>query len=174
LASNSPRQAFEAFATPLQRAMSLVVPGGRGVLVYSPMPLRLDLNLSLSFPNGAPVRLAAAGLHLEFVHDFRIVEQEGGFSVVSTGYWFSLLDDGRRELVAYHHHPMGESWCTYPHVHVATATSSIIGKAHLVTGPLTLQAFIRMLIEDPAFPVVSLRPDWARVLELSGESDALL
>jgi hypothetical protein len=28
-----------------------------------------------------------------------------------------------------------------------------------------------MLIEDPAIPVVSLRPDWARVLDVKGDRD---
>lgn len=83
-----------------------------------------------------------------------------------------MLDQRRRELIAYHHHPESESWCVYPHLHIQPASEVIGSKVHLVTGPISLQAFIRMLIEDPAIPVVSLRPDWARVLAVEGDRGA--
>lgn len=103
---------------------------------------------------------------------FRIAEAEPGnksYQVTTTNYFYTLLDRERRELLAYHHHPEGAGWCTYPHLHVGTASGIIDNKAHLVTGPVTLPAFIRMLIEDPAIPIVSLSPDWDRVLAAKGD-----
>ena len=106
---------------------------------------------------------------------FRILEAESEFDrfrVTTSSYFYTLLDRDSRELLAYHHHPDGAGWCDYPHLHVGTASGVIDNKAHLVTGPVALQAFIRMLIEDPAIPVVSLRSDWSRVLEAKGDGDA--
>lgn len=141
------------------------------------MPLQLNMDHVVTFPNGNPVRLAGTGLYLECFHDFRIVAEDGGragYNAITTGYWYSLLDEGRHELFAYHYHPSGESWCTYPHLHVTTATRTVIGKSHLVTEHVSFAAFIHMLIEDPAIPVVSLRPDWSRILELKGDPDVVI
>ena len=174
LASNAPRDVFEALIAPLQRAVSLIVPYGRGVLRYSPVPLRPNQDHSISIANGEPVRLTGEGLYLDCIHDFRIVEDPaiaGVYRAITTAHSYALLDHRRRELVTYHYHPAGGSWCTYPHLHVGTASGIIDNKAHLATGHITLPAVIRMLIEDPAIPVVSLRPVWAHVLELNGDLD---
>ena len=153
------------------------MPAGRGVLNEFPRPLRLNQDHSLSFPQQQPVRLTGERLYLDLVHGFCIVETYSEFEpfwVTTTRYFYTLLDQNRRELAAYHFHPDGAGWCIYPHLHVGSASGIIDSKAHLVTGPLPLQAFIRMLIEDPAIPVVSLRQDWARVLDVQGERDALV
>jgi hypothetical protein len=102
--------------------------------------------------------------------DIQIIEtatNRGIYDVVTTRYSYNLLDQAHRELFAYHYHPAGEGWCTYPHLHVGTARGIIDNKAHLATGWVPLPAVIRMLIEDPSIPVAALRPDWARVLGAS-------
>jgi len=132
--------------------------------------LRLDVEHSISFANGEPARLAGAGLYLVCFHNFRVVEEAPDrrvYSTVTTGYSYSLFDRRRRELIVYHFHPSGESWCTYPHLHAGTATGIISGKTHLATGHVALVAVVRMLIEDPTMPVTSLRPDWAHILDAS-------
>jgi hypothetical protein len=118
------------------------------------------------------MRLTGERLFLDLYHGFRIVQTRSSlepYQVTTTDYFYTLLDQNQRELVAYHYHPHGAGWCTYPHLHVGTANGIIDNRAHLITGLLPLQAFIRMLIEDPAIPVVSLRPDWARVLDVKGD-----
>ena len=123
------------------------------------------------------MRLTGERFYFDLVHGFHIVETDSElepYRVATTRYFYTLLDRNRRELLAYHYHPDGAGWCTYPHLHVGTASGTIDNKTHLSTGPLPLQAFIRMLIEDPAIPVVSLRPDWARVLELKGDPDVVV
>jgi hypothetical protein len=176
LPTTTPRDAFERFAVPLRRAVSLIVPAGRGVLNEYPRPLRLNEDHSLSFPQQRPVRVTGERFYFDLIHGFRIVETDSDlepFQVTTTRYFYTLLDRNHRELLAYHFHPDGADWCTYPHLHVGTASGVIDNKAHLATGPLPLQAFIRMLIEDPAIPVVSLRPDLERVLEVKGDRDAV-
>lgn len=155
--------------------MSLVVPSGRGVLDLSPRPLRLGQLHLLTFPQQRPVRLNGERLYLDLIYGFRMLESRSElerFQVTTTRYFYTLLDRNHRELLAYHFHPVGSGWCTYPHLHVGTASGIIDNKAHLVTGPVSLPAFIRMLIEDPAFPVVSLRHDWASVLAAKGDRHA--
>lgn len=123
------------------------------------------------------MRLTGARLYLDLYHGFRILESDSElepYSTATTRYFYTLLDQDHRELLAYHFHPNGAGWCTYPHLHVGTARGIIDNKAHLATGPVSLQTFIRMLIEDPVIPVVSLRPDWARVLEVKGDHDAVV
>jgi hypothetical protein len=173
----TPRDAFERFAGPLRHAVSLVVPAGRGVLNEFPKPLRLNQDQSLSFPQQKPVRLTGERFFLDLVHGFLIVETDfepEPFRITTTSYFCTLLDRERRELLAYHFHPDGVGWWSYPHLPVGTARGIIDKKAHLATGRLPLQASIRMIIEDPAIPIVSLRPDWARVLELKGDPDVVI
>lgn len=170
MSSKTPRAAFEAFLAPIQAAITLVGPAGRGVLTSDPKPLRINQDHWLLFPEGLPVRLADNRLFFDLVHGFRIVEDPTGiarFRVTTTRYFYGVLDEGHRELLAYHYHPEGAGWCTYPHLHVGTARGTIDNKAHLATGRVSREAVIRMLIEDPEIPVVALRPDWARVLEAS-------
>jgi hypothetical protein len=82
-------------------------------------------------------------------------------------YEYGLLDRSQRELLVYHWHPesIGPD---YPHLHVSaslnvqvdalTRRSIDLDKLHIVTGPVTLQSFIRMLITE--FQIRPLRPDW--------------
>jgi hypothetical protein len=107
-------------------------------------------------------------LYLDLLHGFRIVEtglEREPFRIATTRYFYALLDRNRQELLAYHFHPDGAGWCTYPHLHVGTATGIIDNKTHLATGWVSLQAVMRMLIEDPSIPITPQRPDWARVLD---------
>lgn len=139
------------------------------------MPLRANQDQWLSFPKREPVRLSGERLYLDVYYGFRILETGSElepFRVTTTEYFYTLLDRNHRELLAYHFHPNGAGWCTYPHLHVGTASGLIDNKAHLITGPVALPAFVRMLIEDPAIPVVALRSDWARTLAEEGDRDA--
>jgi hypothetical protein len=123
------------------------VPRGRGVLTYEPKPLRLEEDHWLLFAEGRPVRLAGAWFFFDFAHGFRIVEDNtglGSYEVKTTRYFYTLLDQDQRELIAYHFHPAGIGWCTYPHLHIGTATG---------------------LIDNKAIPVTPSRPDWAGGLD---------
>lgn len=151
------------------------MPSGRGVLTHYPRPLRLNEDHWLSFPQQQPARITGDRLRFDLYHGFRIVATDSElepFRVTTTRYFYTLLDRDHRELLAYHFHPDGAGWCTYPHLHVGTASGIISGKTHLVTGHIALAAVVRMLIEDPTIPVTPLRPDWAQVLAAKGVRDA--
>lgn len=133
-----------------------------------PRPLRLAEDHWLSFPGGSSVRLGGSEYFLDVIHGFRFIERDSSpvaYSIATTRYSYTVLDRHHQELLAYHYHPSGVSCRTYPHLHISGAASPFPGKAHLTTGWVSLPAVIRMLIEDPASPVVSLRPDWPQVLD---------
>ncbi len=89
-------------------------------------------------------------------------------------YQYRLLDREERELLVYH-------WQTgdifpgpdHPHVHISAALSARINATntetidldgrHLATGRVSLEAFVRMLIEE--FAVAPQRPDWRQTLD---------
>ena len=152
----------------MRRALSLVVPRGRAVVAVYPSPNSLAGEHSIVLAGGRPVRLAGGELYLSVYHAVVVNEVEvvrGSPKVTTIEYSYRILDSHYQELLAYHYHPMGQSWCGYTHLHVAATGDVFSGKAHLATGRVSLPAVIRMLNEDPSIPVVSLRPDWPRVLD---------
>jgi hypothetical protein len=84
----------------------------------------------------------------------------------------SLLDRNQRELLVYHWHPESEGRY-YPHLHVSASLNAQVDaltrreidldKLHIVTGPVSLQGFIRMLVTE--FQIRPLRADWQARLE---------
>jgi len=88
-------------------------------------------------------------------------------------YQYRLLDQRERELLVYHWQP-GDAFLgpDHPHVHVSAALSAQVTAIdteiidltglHLATGRVSLEAVIRMLIEE--FGVAPQRPDWREIL----------
>lgn len=88
-------------------------------------------------------------------------------------YQYRLLDQRERQLLVYHWQP-GDAFLgpDHPHLHASAALSAqvIAGETepidlasrHLATGRVSLEAFIRMLIEE--FDVAPQRPDWRETL----------
>jgi hypothetical protein len=89
-------------------------------------------------------------------------------------YQYRLLDSEERELLVYHWQP-GDAFAgpDHPHAHVSAALSARISAAetetidldgrHVATGRVSLEAFVRMLIEE--FGVAPQRSDWRQSLE---------
>jgi hypothetical protein len=93
-------------------------------------------------------------------------QAQSGGSVRVVGYGYSVIDTGGRELLAFHWHPDGQSPIVEPHLHIHGAVAGIaLDSAHVPTGLVSLQSFLRFLIRD--FAVVPLRPDWPTLLEES-------
>jgi len=85
------------------------------------------------------------------------------FVARSSGYRCELAHADGSMILAYHWHPVGVSPVTWPHLHLAGQVAAIpFDKAHLPTGPVTLQDVLRFAIVD--LGVEPLRPDWRDVL----------
>ena len=89
--------------------------------------------------------------------------------VESTAYAYALRDRNGIELLAYHWHPdSGFAGPDHPHLHVSAALRPALpngdravlplDKLHLATGPVSLAAFVRTLIEE--FGARPLAADW--------------
>ena len=76
-----------------------------------------------------------------------------------------IYDAEQREVLLYHWHPRGNSPVATPHLHLeqgAQVGRTEIRDAHLPTGDVSMEAILRVLIEEMG--VRPLRPDWDAVL----------
>jgi len=137
---------------------------------------------TVGFPEPVPLRAAAGGpngLFLDIAHLFAIVEEERvrfrpPWRVTTRMYEYRLLDHDHKELLVYHWQPGPEfPGPDHPHLHVSAALDAQVDavtrrgidldKLHVATGPVSLAAVIRMLIEE--FRIAPQRRDWRETLE---------
>jgi hypothetical protein len=81
-------------------------------------------------------------------------------------YAYELMREDGHTIVAYHWHPHGVSHVTVPHFHLGHAsgvTRPELIAAHLPTGRVSLEQFIRFLLED--FEIRPNKSDWRGILE---------
>lgn len=139
---------------------------------------------TIRFPS-APVALRASsggprGLLLDVSHVFGIeASPEQGpcrrrWRVTTRMSQYRRFDRDERELLVYHWQP-GDAFIgpDHPHVHVSAAllahvtaveTETIeLASRHLVTSRVSLEGFVRMLIEE--FGVAPQRADWRETLD---------
>lgn len=110
----------------------------------------------------ATVSGATMSVHVAFSFVLRRNPRRG-LHVTTTRYFFTLSTADEREIVAYHWHPQNQS-VTYPHLHIGSARGAgdVATRAHYPTGRVTLEMFVRMLINE--FNVEPLEPDWVKIL----------
>ena len=101
---------------------------------------------------------------------YSIIEasESSAWRVGVSGYWYVLSELEGGEILAFHWHPEGRSSATNPHLHLGAAARvdhPALAAAHIPTGRVAPQDFLRMLIED--FSVKPRRPDWDAVLRQS-------
>ena len=80
-------------------------------------------------------------------------------------YYYSVHDAEEREVLLYHFHPRGSSSIMTPHLHLgpgAQVERIEIRDTHLPTGIVSLNAVLRVLIEEMG--VRPLRSDWESIL----------
>lgn len=142
---------------------------------------RPDILLTAAFP--APVSLRSpsggpSGLLFEAARGFSIVEVDRArfrprWHAITRMYEYRVLSHDQTELLVYHWQP-GDAFAgpDHPHLHVSAAVharvdaasgrSIDLDKRHLATGPVPLEAVVRMLIEE--FAIAPLRHDWRETL----------
>jgi hypothetical protein len=90
----------------------------------------------------------------------------GLWEAQTAAYEYRISDQDDREIVAYHWHPEGQSHIRTAHLHLGPGAE--IGRAalltaHLPTGPVPIQAVLRLAIES--FEAQPVRRDWDDVLQ---------
>ena len=89
------------------------------------------------------------------------------WAVRIVAYSYTLSDSEQREILSYHWHPLGNSRISRPHLHLeqgALVSRPDIRDSHLPTGPLSINDFLRFLIEE--LSVEPDRLDWELCLQM--------
>jgi hypothetical protein len=161
--ARSAREAATEYLEELQRAISTVA---RAVFFEKPaIPISrrlVTLGREHPIPLRGPHRLA-----LSILLDYEVVnirgDLESRWNIQVAGYNYALIGSDGGEIVAFHWHPDGRSPVTEPHVHIKGTVAGVdLSKAHIPTGMVGVQSFLRFVIRD--FGVEPLRPDWRRIL----------
>lgn len=101
-------------------------------------------------------------LRLQIIHAYKVTEEPAGWTAHTRAYFYHVYANDGREFVAFHWHP-GRGRVALPHAHFKTLDDPIpMGKAHIPTGRVSLEAVVRLLIAELA--VQPIRQDWERVL----------
>lgn len=162
-------EAVERYRESLRRSISCVVRDafldvkGRYYVSATPHPITLD--------RGLPVDLAGGDLSVAVTQHYRLIEKPSSaepWQVSTVAYFYALRDADGQEILAYHWHPRVTPEVTFPHLHVgygARVERPEFHRAHLPTGRVALEDFVRALIED--FGVSPVRENWTDVLAKS-------
>ena len=159
--SRTPHEAVARYLDELQLLVSCVT---RSVVVADTyqVPHYATIN------NGDPVLLQGPSrfqlaLRQYFVPDSS--DPGASWHVVVSSYSYKIHDFNGREVLLYHWHPRGNSSVATPHLHLeqgAQVGRTEVRDAHLPTGDVSLNAVLRVLIEEMG--VQSRRPDWDSIL----------
>ena len=123
---------------------------------------------SATINDGDPVLMSGASrLQLAFRQSFVIEESEhdSSWRVVVGSYSYEVHDADGSEVLLYHWHPRGNSPVATPHLHLeqgAQVGRSEVRDAHLPTGEVSLNAILRVLIDEMG--VRPVRSDWESIL----------
>ena len=86
--------------------------------------------------------------------------------MTTAAYKYGLHESGGLEIISYQWHPNVQDSVSYPHLHISHGAGlgrEEFQRSHLPTGRVTLEAFVRCLIDD--FGVPKMREDWEDVLD---------
>lgn len=142
----SAAQARNHFLAPLKRALSCVT----DAQLATTSGLSPDEIQALTLPQG-PVRLKSkqyGHLWLQIAQQFRLVQDGPRSWHTSTVAYDYRLDDSDGELISWHWHPA--TGVEFPHLHVSRWL--IDRKAHTPTGRVSIEAVLRMLLDEYGVP----------------------
>lgn len=162
MVGSSPQEAVHNFIDPLQRVLSCLTDatldwrGGYRLGAIHPVALN----------QGEAARLPRSRLALRVSQSYSVVIAEppqGPYKVSTRAFLYALEDQAGHEILAYHWHPKQTQH--FPHLHLghgAKIGRRELQKAHLPTGRVSLEEFVRFMITD--FHVAPARLDWDSVL----------
>ena len=171
MAGNSPSEAIENFLAPLGRVIGCVSNRWLVASAYVPYPLDHPRAVLFGGEDSSPVR-CRDDLILDVAHYFRVVEAEddaGPYRCQTLGYAYDFRHVDGPSVIAYHYHPGPDAAVQTPHAHVSQYTRPInLSKVHLPTGRITLEAIVRLAIQE--FGTTALRTDYDEVLQESEDA----
>lgn len=126
----------------------------------------------LTLMDGLPVELGGGtALTIQVTQQYRVIENPDPrepWQVRTVAYHYTLGEADGHEILSYQWHPNVPGSVTFPHLHLkygARLGRAEFERAHLPTGRVTLEDFVRLLIDD--FSVPPARDDWEAALEES-------
>lgn len=143
----------------------------RWLIASNYAPYNLDEPRAILFggEDSLPVR-CRDDLILDVAHYFRVAEAAGDagpYRCQTIGYAYDFRHIDGPSVLAFHYHP--ESTVTTAHAHTSQYTAPVnLSKVHIPTGRTTLEAVIRLAIEE--FDTEPLRSDWKQVLQESEDA----
>lgn len=162
MAGKTAREAVDRFLAPLQRALSCVT----NAVLQCKLPAKPSLHSAATLFPQIRLKAATETFYLTVALHFLVIDEasaRGRYRVKTTAYYYSLLDAGEKEIIAYHWHPHSD--VAFPHLHICSGAR--VGRvdlrnAHIPTGRVALEDFLRMAITE--FGVTPRRDDWLDVL----------
>jgi hypothetical protein len=126
----------------------------------------------LTLMDGLPTELGGGtGLTVQVSQQYRVIENPDPrepWQVRTVAYHYTLGESGGHEILSYQWHPNVPGSVSFSHLHLqygAGLGRSEFERAHLPTGRVTVQDFVRLLIGD--FAVPPARDDWEAALQES-------
>jgi len=171
---SSPREAFNAFITPLADALKCVT---EPIVAISPdgrAALNRKHGLYLTghkLDNDGYVATPGASLELRARMFYKIITDDrpdyGPYRITTLGYDYSVRRSDGAAVFDYQWHPRGLSHEKRPHIHIGSAELSadavLSNKQHILTGRITFKAVLRNLI---GLGVRARFDDWSDQLDL--------
>ena len=150
-------EAVQRFRESLQRTLSCIVRGAyvdvKGGYYPSPNPHPLTLM------DGLPVELGSGTeFSIRVSQQYRLIEAPSAtrpWRVTTVAYHYTLQEAEGAEILSYQWHPGVPNSVSFPHLHIRRAAGpggEELQRAHLPTGRVALENFVRLLIVDFGVP----------------------
>ena len=137
---------------------------GRYHVSATPYPITLAGGLPVDLRRGTGLAVAVS----QWYRLIEIPNPTEPWKVSTVAYSYSLRQSNGPEILAYHWHPNLPGSVRYPHLHLeygAGISRPEFHRAHLPTGRVALEDFVRLLIES--FGVLPERDNWEEDLAAS-------
>lgn len=166
MAGNNPRQAVQAFFKPLQHVLSCftdAVITHKGDYKVNGGPYALTVGTGHRTDK---FKLPGSDFHFSVLMNYTIVNataDRGPYKVKSTAYFYSLEEDGGKEILTYQWHPT--KTCMFPHIHLGSSSklgSKTLNKLHIPTGRIALEQVLRLAVEE--LGVKPIKTGWSDIL----------
>jgi hypothetical protein len=162
---SNPAEAVREYTTPLQQSISCYTKA-----VIRTSGCNPDLIETVTFPQVSVDVLTVDGeiLWLSFAQTFSVAKANwlGKYKVTTRSYMYSIENDDRQEILAFHWHPESASPIKTPHMHIGPGAGNTLRQevrnAHFPTSRIAFEEFCLILLQE--FKLVPERNDAADVL----------
>jgi hypothetical protein len=157
LAGKSEYEGVQRFRESLRRTLSCIVRGAYVDVKGGYYPSRTPHPLTLM--DGLPVELGGGtGLSIKVSQQYRLIEAPSSirpWRVSTVAYHYTLQVADGAEIISYQWHPRVPNSVGFPHLHIRQGAGlgrEEFQRAHLPTGRVALENFVRLLIVDFGVP----------------------